>query len=395
MDEMSAAPPDLDLDDPFLLLLRDRAIQARAKQGIPFSQDGGSPEWPSRLTKPPSADEFRGIIERHTPILIHGCVDDRPHLAKWKDTRYLESCMGPNRKVVVAITPDGRADDLTSHPDHGDLVFSLPFEESMPFSELLTRLSNQVQSQGETVAYLQSQNSNLSVQEYGDLSPLLHDLKLQTAKDETGRSDLTWATEAIGYAPEATNLWIGTSASRTSMHRDYYENLFTVIRGWKEFTVYPPLEGCFLCDDEEYPVYKHVKDPESQSLKLQRDEEDTRTRWIPIDPTLPKHAERNAPFVHRDLNLGSDSGMPSRKHSPHTKYGYALPALRIRVYEGETLYLPSGWFHHVTQQHDHQLVGTDGQIETDRGLCLCLNWWYEISDDVAIQLEEMNVSIPT
>ncbi|CDW99637.1 hypothetical protein [Sporisorium scitamineum] len=184
------------------------------------------------------------------------------------------------------------------------------------------------------------------------------------------------------------------------MHRDYYENLFTVVRGWKEFTVYPPAEACFLCDDEEYPVYKYVKHNNQQGrdielLSLQKDGDGATTRWIPIDPTLPKQAERNAPFVHRDLNSTSSSGIATREHTPQTKYGYALPALKIRVHEGETLFLPSGWFHHVAQQQDEQIVAVEGQGPTDRGICLCLNWWYEISDDMAIRLEETSLTIPT
>lgn len=397
---------DRDVDDPFLLLLRERAIQSRKQQGIPFAQDDQKQDWPLRLTQPPPARRFREIIEQHVPVLIDGCMKDRPLVAKWKDTSHLESCMGPDRAVVVAITPDGRADDLNIHPEHGSAVFALPLEETMPFSQLLERLSNQVCGKADTIAYLQSQNSNLSVQEFGDLSPLLRALESRIDADQLTtnsdrRSDLTWATEAIGYAPEATNIWIGTSASRTSMHRDYYENLFTVIRGWKEFTVFPPAESCFLCDDEEYAVYRYVKDlgpdgNDTKRLTLQRDGKGTTTRWIPIDPTLPKHAERNVPFVHRDLNsTRSQQQTPIKRHTPQTKYGYALPALKIRVHEGETLYLPSGWFHHVSQHQDEQIVHVEGRDAIDRGLCLCLNWWYEISDDMAIKLDETDLTIPT
>ncbi|SJX60548.1 uncharacterized protein SRS1_10194 [Sporisorium reilianum f. sp. reilianum] len=388
-----------DVDDPFLLLLRQRAIQSRNQQSIPFQQHHQGQQWPKRLLQPPSAGEFQKIIEDHVPVLIDGCMNDRPGLTRWKDTSYLEARMGPDRSVVVAITPDGRADDLISYPEHDGLVFALPLEQSMPFSELLHRLSKQVHGKADTIAYLQSQNSNLSVTEYGDLSPLLQDLELRTGthqpeSDGKMGSDLPWATEAIGYPPEATNIWIGTSASRTSMHRDYYENLFTVVRGWKEFTVYPPAEACFLCDDEEYPVYKYVKDPHQQ-LTLQKDDEGATTRWIPIDPTQPKQADRNAPFVHCDLNSTLTPETPMRVQTPQTKYGYALPALKIRVHEGETLYLPSGWFHHVAQHQDEQVVAIPGQGTIDRGLCLCLNWWYEISDDMAIQLEETSLTIPT
>ena len=43
----------------------------------------------------------------------------------------------------------------------------------------------------------------------------------------------TLLTEALGSAPEAVNLWIGTDASVTSFHRDHYENLYCVINGIK------------------------------------------------------------------------------------------------------------------------------------------------------------------
>lgn len=104
-----------------------------------------------------------------------------------------------------------------------------------------------------SIPYLQSQNSNLtSGAESGDFSPLLKDVA-----DKDGKTSLHWADEALGHKLEATNLWIGTSKSYTSMHRDHYENLFTVLRGTKIFTLYPPCEAYFLCDGmcTETPVH--------------------------------------------------------------------------------------------------------------------------------------------
>lgn len=100
------------------------------------------------------------------------------------------------------------------------------------------------------VAYLQSQNSNLTenTDGSGDLSPLLEDLSHIDGSREERRVSLQWADEAMGHPPEAVNLWIGSKKSKTSMHRDHYENLFTVIRGTKIFTLYPPSEAYFLCD---------------------------------------------------------------------------------------------------------------------------------------------------
>lgn len=138
---------------------------------------------------------------------------------------------------------------------------STPLNKSgRTFDSMLKRLQATARDLHSTdIAYLQSQNSNLTNSGdadggSGDLLPLLQDI-CATQGENNGAANrfssgtaLPWADEALGKRPEATNLWIGTSASRTSMHRDHYENLFTVLRGTKIFTLYPPFEAHFLCD---------------------------------------------------------------------------------------------------------------------------------------------------
>ncbi|EPQ26215.1 uncharacterized protein PFL1_06150 [Pseudozyma flocculosa PF-1] len=383
------------------------------------------------------AETFRGLVERHVPVVIPGLLRDRPRLwREWQRTSYLVDRMG-GRDVVVALTPDGRADDLVplpsaaqdsppsssssssvgkegqpgERPGGAARVFALPYDVTVPFDRLIDQLARQQQQQQQRcedaeagagcVAYLQSQNSNLDTAGplSGDLAPLFEDLCAHD--DGSIRADIDWATEAMGQHPEATNIWIGTGRSTTSMHRDHYENLFTVVRGTKTFTVFPPNEGRFLCDDEEFDVYRYRPTTSSQTsnglpteLELHRDRETPRTRWIPIDPTQPKTSLRNRRYVHRHLDAPShcqDDTAASNDKSPAPdpalqRYGYALPPLTIRVEAGDTLYLPSGWYHHVAQQEDQ---GTPGG-EAGPDLCLCLNWWYEISDDMALRLAEMD-----
>ena len=43
--------------------------------------------------------------------------------------------------------------------------------------------------------------------------------------------------------------------------------------------------------------------------------------------------------------------------------------IHVTVNAGETLYLPSGWWHHVSQEGD----GPDG-----KGICIAINWWYDM-----------------
>lgn len=383
------ASRDDDLD-PFMLHLRSRATIARERIGIPVEPKHVI--WPTTLVEPPSAAEFRELVELHRPVLIEQCMQGKQAATRWKDSQYLIKRMGPDRKVAIALTPDGAADDIVILDDLTK-AFALPREEQMPLGDLLGRFAKhgRTASDHEEVAYLQSQNSNLETTEFGDLSPLLDDISCSSDQSagRGGRSDLAWATEAMGYEPNATNIWIGTSASRTSMHRDYYENLFTVIRGWKEFTVFPPFESCFMCDDEEYPVYRYTR-TENGTLQLQTDSTTLPTRWIPIDPTQPKDSTRNRPYTYRDLNIAPPQPVLNPS-SAQTRYGYALPPLTIRVNEGQTLYLPSGWFHHVSQKQDSQIIVKDG-VEIDLGVCLCLNWWYEITDDMAMRLADMDMA---
>lgn len=71
-------------------------------------------------------------------------------------------------------------------------------------------------------------------------------------------------THFIGRDPDAVNIWIGNERSVTSIHSggsllqrwmihtldsvdtvrtDPYENIYTVVRGTKVFTLFPPTEG--------------------------------------------------------------------------------------------------------------------------------------------------------
>lgn len=90
-------------------------------------------------------------------------------------------------------------------------------------SSILTNISHPSKSKNPSkIYYLQSQNNNLKSGEAGDFSPLLQDLEVKI-KDQDGReeirTDLDWASEAIGQEPEATNVWIGSERSSSSMHR--------------------------------------------------------------------------------------------------------------------------------------------------------------------------------
>lgn len=317
---MAATAPD-NIDAAAL----DLAISARELLGLPVQrcdQAGPStaptlPYQPPSLTGPPTALEFARRMANPSPFIVQNALSDRPRLKRWRDPGYLAAAMGDNL-VKVSLTPDGRADDIKQLPKTGQDVFALPAETSMTVAQLLNKV-NRSSSQShatssEPLHYLQSQDSNLTDPTAGDLGPLLRDLK-----DSEGNSDIAWASEAIGSTPEALNVWIGSTHSRSSMHRDHYENLFYTLRGTKVFTVFPPAEAYFLCEDQPYQVYRHSASP---PYDLEPDPQGTPpTPWIPVDPTEPPTSQRNSRYPH---------------------YAKGLKPLSIRVEEGQMLYLPAG-----------------------------------------------------
>ncbi|CAF5094410.1 unnamed protein product, partial [Rotaria socialis] len=60
------------------------------------------------------------------------------------------------------------------------------------------------------IVYCQHQNSSFTT-EFQQLNNDIH--------------ELGWVREAFGQAPDAVNLWIGTSKSISTLHHDPYENL--------------------------------------------------------------------------------------------------------------------------------------------------------------------------
>ena len=52
--------------------------------------------------------------------------------------------------------------------------------------------------------------------------------------------ELPWAKEAFGKEPDAINFWMGDGRAVTSTHKDPYENIYCVVRGYKDITLFPP-----------------------------------------------------------------------------------------------------------------------------------------------------------
>lgn len=255
-----------------------------------------------------------------------------------------------DEKIEVAVTPNGRADDVHYVDGETEPVFLAPATIEMTIEELLDKVSPSEPSQSsqkETnnthispVYYLQSQNSNLTT------TPLARIVKHIP-------QNFPFA-EPVLPTPEAINIWIGDQRSITSTHRDPYENLYLVLKGSKTFTLYPPIDEITL-PTRLVQTGTYIYDTSTNTFSTTLDESKDpsqpppRIPWVVANPLLP-----------RDLIIAQ-----------HALYALATPRT-ITVREGQILYLPSGWYHHVQQE-----CGTWAE---DGGLapCIAVNYWYDM-----------------
>jgi peptidyl-lysine (3S)-dioxygenase / protease len=323
-----------------------------------------------RSSRSALSDKADCLREEQRSILAAACFS-------WTKQRLCELL---TEDVEVAVTPDGRADSLYSVQERSEVqrdgekqtqklvvssrdpepssscIFLQPAATRMSMSRLIDELCPQ--SLHETLStkpifYLQSQDSNLSRSE---LAPLLPDLPATPPP---------FALSVLGD-PEATNIWIGNHDSVTSTHRDPYENLYLVIKGRKKFVLYAPVEEVCL-HAGMVSTGKWLYDEKSGQFEIERDDDrdeadvaatdgglkcESKIPWIPIDPLEP----------------------PATSSIKYPDYKHARP-LTVSVEEGQMLYLPAGWFHHVRQE-----CGTwndqDGNLV--QAPCIAVNYWYDM-----------------
>ncbi|KAI0720305.1 Clavaminate synthase-like protein [Cerioporus squamosus] len=285
------------------------------------------------LEEAPTPLEFSRLVHIARPVLIkESAIPDVDDHRKWSKG-WLSDKMG-YRKISVAVTPNGRADAVTRGPDN-KLYFAEPYTDNMTMRSFLDTLSSGQQGSSTVhcgeVHYLQSQNGNMFSATYFDMSGNEDPSEFEPLR-EFVPSEIPWCSEALDKSPDAVNLWIGDENSVTSIHSDPYENIYTVIRGSKHFTLLPPTEGWCLqaaissCDIQPILPSSEVKlIPSPPSTPL--------VRWSSVaDPTAP-------------------GALPAEAHPIH-----------ITVKAGETLYLPAGWWHYVRQE----------------GFTVAANYWYDM-----------------
>lgn len=209
-------------------------------------------------------------------------------------------------------------------------------EVEMTLSEFFPLLNNS--DLNAPVYYLQSQNGNLSA-----------DGELSTLYDDVGEGP-SFAREVFAAPHEVANVWIGDGRSVTSTHKDPYENIYSVIRGSKSFTLLPPTEF-YTLHEQLYTHAKYSYTPSTlsststpSSFKVIPTTPSLKIPWIPIDIENP------------DLEL-------------YPRFVHAKP-YTFTLHAGDMLYLPSLWYHRVAQTS-----GPSPSEEDEVEAAIAVNWW--------------------
>ena len=288
------------------------------------------------LENPDAFTFLQQVVSQHRPCILTGMLESWPALHKWQDLEYLIAEMDKDDSNYVNFTPNGRADSVHSHS------FVTPAEIKMSARTFFDMLQDSKSK--DAVPYLSRQDDNFR----RNFPSLLKDIE----------QSIPLATKVFGddrgidSDPEAINLWIGDERSVSSLHKDFFENFYCVIKGTKTFLLYPPCDAIYF-ETKEYPLKSYVLKEEKagdgsarkqhvkqDDLELKDIHPTQTTRWISIDPE----------------EEGIESKYPQLKHTS---------PLRVEVKAGEILYIPAMWLHRV------------GQTE----LTVAINFWHDMRFD--------------
>ncbi|KYN41660.1 JmjC domain-containing protein 7 [Trachymyrmex septentrionalis] len=271
---------------------------------------------------------YREYVSKNVPLVIRGAIKHWPAIDKWS-IPYFRKVLA-DEKISVAVTPNGYADAVIKGDDGTKEFFVMPEERLLTISAFLDTLENTIEN---SVFYIQKQNSNF-IHSFCKLWP-------------DAEIEILWASEAFGKHPDAVNFWMGDERAVTSMHKDPYENIHCVVSGKKNFILHPPTDLPWI-PYQNYPsaVYKEHKPGKwiiesiNETLDSGRITNLTSTPWICIDPLNPNYEK-----------------YPEYRNTHN---------LKVTLRAGDILYLPSLWFHHVTQSH----------------ACISINYWYDMEFDI-------------
>ena len=317
-----------------------------------------------------SSLEFcRDFVSKSRPCILRNTIMGGAKLPRWTVEDIQQLC-GDDLEITVNVTPDGHGDAIRTIStvedccnNKEDPTFVLPEERRMSMSDFVTALRStpvdhattaEVDSNGLPILQAMTEDgaSKLSIIDNPN-SVYYYSMQNDCLRSEfaallpelssSASPLLEWAEASFGTGPpDALNIWMGNERAHSSLHKDHYENLFYVASGRKLFTIYPPADAAIL------PV---ISLPTS---RFECTDGTTTTTWcvVPADDDDDGAAART-PWI--DFSKAATAVAPLQYLHP----------ISVHVEAGDILYLPSLWFHAVTQTCE--TVG--------------INWWFDMHFD--------------
>ena len=278
------------------------------------------------ILESPSALDFSRAVNKYKPCILRGTISHWNAL-NWSLDSIGKKC--EQEEISVNFTPSGNADSVEYVPAREEFCFLYPADMRVKFSVFRSMLENRAED--DAVPYLSQQDDNLR----RCFPSLLCDLE----------PSIPLADEIFGGEKlEAVNLWIGDERSVTSLHKDFYENMYAVLSGEKIFHLFPPTDVAFFEEGSYRPLhYRHSAEAEFSGR-------------VPIKKSYLALCEE---CDYRGPSIPWIADDPVSKAIPLTS------PLTCSVLPGDILYIPAMWYHRVTQTK----------------LTIAVNYWYDMNFD--------------
>jgi jumonji domain-containing protein 7 len=128
---------------------------------------------------------------------------------------------------------------------------------------------------------------------------------------------------------------------------DHFENMYVVLSGEKTFTLLPPTDVAFL-PSKSYPTLRHTVSETAAASPSHR------LKISDLDHSSAGCPSEDLAWIGVDVDaLGAEK--------EHAELFARVRPIRCTVKAGETLYIPSMWYHQVSQTQ----------------LTISINYWYE------------------
>ena len=212
-----------------------------------------------RFERAPSALEFARHVGANAPCVMGAnALETSPALARarreWVDgDAFATDLGGDDVEVEVNVTPSGRADAVYV-ARKGEVRVRARDAAAANENENENVFVEPVTTNGDV--FVEPATTTMTVRALFDWfeRPTVDEVFYLSGQDDNARTRLPpgaldwdafefpFAREALRGRLEAVNLWIGNASSTTSYHADHYENLYTVVRGSKRFSLRPPCD---------------------------------------------------------------------------------------------------------------------------------------------------------